>query len=194
MSIIKTLLSTSSLRNFAVFSAVDFSGEVSLADLAGMQTDEIKTLDSRLFPAGLFAVRCTSVSLGKRDPKEGINEKTGLPFPALFYVEFRYEVMEASPLDKKVDADSLVGRTLVDSITLWPETFDVEIGVMKGNYKRIGLPNEGVLGGLEGGEPGWLDGAVDHIFPLKVSHGKADANGIQRARMHWQKMPEAEAA
>lgn len=188
MSSIKSLIATASLMAVAVRSPADAgSGAFTLADLAGMETDEIQTLDSRLFPAGLFGVRCTSVILGMREAKEGINEKTGQPYLPVPFVTYKFEILEANPVDKKIESDKLIGRTLTDSITLWPDSIEEEIGVLKGNYKRIGLDNSGRLGGMEGGEPGWLDGANEHTFYIKVTHGRPNAEGVQRARIYWQK-------
>lgn len=192
MSSIKSIL-TGNLMASIAFAAADM-GSFSLADLANMDTTEVQELSSRLFPAGLFDVRCTSVTLGMNDAKEGINEKTGREYDPVPYVDFKYEILAAQPLDKSVDADSLVTRTLSDRVTLWPDQLMEEIGYLKGNYAKIGLANVGVLGGMEGGEPGWLDGAVDHIFPIKVTHSKPNAEGIQRTRINWQKNPNAEAA
>lgn len=192
MSSIKSIL-TGNLMASIAFAATDM-GSFSLADLANMDTTEVQELSSRLFPAGLFDVRCTSVTLGMNDAKEGINEKTGREYDPVPYVDFKYEILAAQPLDKSVDADSLVTRTLSDRVTLWPDQLMEEIGYLKGNYAKIGLPNAGVFGGMEGGEPGWLDGAVDHIFPIKVTHSKPNSEGIQRTRINWQKNPNAEAA
>lgn len=187
MSSIKNLLSTGSLIAAIAREAEGFSGGFSLADLAGMDTTEVKVLESRLFPAGLYGVRCTSVILGMNEAKEGIDEKTGQPYLPLPHVTFKYEVLEAEPADKKIESDKLIGRTLSDQIMLWPNQLEDEIGYLKGNYKKIGLESDGRLGGMEGGEPGWLDGAVEHMFHIKVTHSKPNADGIQRTRITWQK-------
>lgn len=161
-------------------------GFTSLADLAEMETDEIKSLDSRLFPAGLFAVRCTDVSLAE-STKEGIDPETNEPYLPLYSVNFKLEVLEAQPLDKSIQPESLVGRVISQRKTFWPKSFTEEIGLVKGDYKRIQLPTEGRLGGLEGGVPGWLDGIRDEVFAVKVTHSRPNKEGNQFVNVNWQK-------
>ena len=161
-------------------------GFTSLAELAEMETDEIKSLDSRLFPAGLFAVRCTDVSLSE-SKKDGIDPETGEPFLPLYAVNFKLEVLEAQPLDKAIQPESLVGRVISQRKTFWPKSFTEEIGLVKGDYARIKLPTSGKLGGLEGGEPGWLDGIKDEVFAVKVSHSRPNKDGNQFVNVNWQK-------
>lgn len=177
-----SLIAASSMR-------FDTGSFASLADLAEMNTDEIKALESRLFPAGLFAVKVTAATAGMNPPKEGLNPETGEPWEPLFYFEFKFEILEANPLDKTIEAESLVGRTITQRTTLWPKSFNEEIGLVKGNYQRVGLDTTGRLGGMEGGEPGWLDGAIEHIIPLKVTHGRPNPEtGAQRANFFWMKI------
>lgn len=178
------LLSPSSL---ILSEAEGFSfGFTSLAELAEMETDEIKTLDSRLFPAGLFAVRCTEASLSE-STKEGTDPETGEPYLPLYAVNFKFEVLEADPLDKSIAKESLAGRVINQRKTFWPKSFQEEIGLVKGDYKRIGLPYSGKLGGLEGAEPGWLDGILDQVFEVKVTHSRPRADGSQFVNVIWQK-------
>lgn len=158
----------------------------SLADLADMDTDEIKSLDSRLFPEGLFAVRCTEVALSVSE-KEGIDPKTNEPYEPLYAVGHKYEVLEAKPLSKDVDPESMIGRVLTQRRTFWPKSFKEEIALVKGDYEKIGLQPVGKMGGLEGSEPGWLDTIVEHVFALKVSHSKPSADGTQFVRINFQK-------
>lgn len=165
------------------YMALELGAEFSLADFANQETDEVKELDSLLMPLGTYAVKVTSVALGGGERKEGIDEKTGMPYLPLFFVERKYEIIEAQLVDKKIDADKYVGRTIRDRITFWPNGYDDTVGLLKGDYKRVGLPNTGRLGGLEGAEPGWMDGAVDAIIGLKCTYFKQ--NGEDRARYKW---------
>lgn len=182
-------LGLASILTMGLVRASDMSlGFDSLASLAEMDTDEIKSLDSRLFPAGLFAVRCTEVALGVSE-KEGTNPETGEPYEPLYSVTMKYEVLEAKPLDKDLaqNPEALMGRVLTQRRTFWPKSFKEEIGLVKGDYEKVGLEPIGKLGGMEGGEPGWLNQLVDHVFALKVSHSKPNAEGTQFVNIHWQK-------
>lgn len=194
-SMILALASGSMLSPFSAVlrEAEGFSfGFTSLAELAEMETDEIKSLDSRLFPAGLFAVRCTDVSLSE-STKEGIDPETGEPYLPLYAVNFKLEVLEAQPLDKTIQPESLVGRVISQRKTFWPKSFTEEIGLVKGDYARIKLPTNGKLGGLEGGEPGWLDGIKDEVFAVKVTHSRPNKEGNQFVNVNWQKREVAQA-
>jgi hypothetical protein len=157
----------------------------SLADLANMETDEIRALESRLFPAGKFTVRGVSAQIGEIEAKEGLDEN-GEPYLPLYFAEFKYIVLEADPLDKTVDPASIENRVITNRKVFWPKSFNDEIGLLKGDYIKIGLEPVGRLGGLEGGEPGWLDTIVDHVFELKVAHSKANPEtGAQRVMINF---------
>jgi len=194
-SFTQTLLASGSLMAFAARAADDSLASMTLADFADMDTDEIKALDSLLFPAGVYGVRITQAQLGmnESDPNK-IDEKTGLPYPPLFYVEFKYEVLEAEPIDRSLDVDSLVGRVITDRHTFWPSNFKDQIGLLKGKYKKAGLSIDGKVGGMEGGEPGWIDGAVDHIMVLRVKTSKPNSEGMQRNFYDWAQVQSAEDA
>lgn len=156
----------------------------SLADFADQVTDEIKALDSLLPPAGTFAIRCTDAALGENEAKEGIDQNTGLPYPPLYFTGYKYEILEAKPIDTSIDKDSLVGRVLNERYTFWPSGMNDAIGLLKGRYAKVGLSNTGRMGGLEGKEPGWIDGAKEHIFGIKIRHANTK-DGSARAYYSW---------
>ena len=166
-------------------------GFESLADLADMNTDEIKSLDSRLFPEGIFAVRGTEALLSKSE-KEGIDPETNEPFLPLFALNHKFEILEAKPLDKGIDPESMVGRVLTQRRTFWPKSFLEEIALVKGDYEKIGLETAGRMGGAEGSEPGWIEGIVDHTFALKVTHSKPNKDGTQFVRINFLKIKKQE--
>lgn len=160
---------------------------LSLADLAGLNTDDINVITSRLPTAGIFRVRVTSISSKQGDPKPGERPN--------FYFTFKPVILgvkEGSLFDKSIDPESLVGKTINDPFTLWTKTDEdlaESIGLLKGRYKLVGLPHEGNMGGVEGAEPGWIDGAVNHEFDLRVRH--VVKNGDTRAYIEWLKQEEA---
>lgn len=158
------------------------TGFVSLADLAAMNTDEIAVLTSRLPDEGIYLVRCTELNISESESQDPTK-------PNLFRVNYNTEILEAKPLGKDKDPESYVGRTLKEGYVLWPTQFRELIGLLKGRYKIIGLPFTGALGGVEGQEPGWLDGAVNHIFRIRVRHF-TDKNKNERAGYDW--LPEEE--
>lgn len=188
----QSLLTTSALVRMAETGAgAGGLDSFTLADFAEMETDDIKAIKSLLFPAGMFGVLVKSVTLGVTKNTEGkIDEKTGAPFPDLYWVDFKAEVVDAEPLDKEIDKESLLGRTISERFTFWPAQMKELIGLLKGRYKEAGFEINGKLGGLEGGEPGWLDSAVDKLLIIRVRHGKPNAEtGVQRAFYDWKKAP-----
>lgn len=156
------------------------TGIFSLADLANMDTSSIKELTNLVPAAGVYQMRGLEVRGG-----ESQNEDTSKP--KLFFFNFVSEVLAAKLIDKTVDSEAVVGRRLTDSFTLWPNQFQDMVGLLKGRYKTIGLPNNGPrIGGVEGQEPGWLDGWVAHEYGVKVSH-YTDKGGNTRARFTYMK-------
>lgn len=179
-----SLMAAATMRSFA-----DDMAGFSLADLGNTETDEIKAIETLLFAQGLYDVKIVSMTLGSLPAKEGLDDK-GNPFAPLFYVDEKYEVLEAQPLDKAIDAESLQGRTITNRTTFWARSmveFQEQIGLLKGRFQKAGLDNSGRIGGVEGGEPGWLDNAADEIIKIKVTHSKENSEGVQYQRVAWQK-------
>lgn len=138
------------------------TGFLSLQELAGMSTDDIQTLTSRVFPAGVYDVEGVSV-----EGKQGEVRDDGKP--PLIRFNYRYKVLGGTPVDKTIDPETLVSRELTESYTLWPDQLKELIGLLKGRYQKVGLQNSNApLGGVPGQEPGWLDGFVGHQFQLRV--------------------------
>ncbi len=153
------------------------AGFLSLADLAALNTDEVETLMNRLPDQGIYLVRGGEVKAAEsRDESDSSK-------PPLFSFTFASEILGAEPLDKSKDPESYVGRSLRDRYTLWPSDFQEAIGLLKGRYKTIGLGNEGQLGGVEGQDPGWLDGITGHVYRVRVRH--FDSKNGKRAAFDW---------
>lgn len=161
------------------------TGFFSLAELAALDTSEVKAITSLLPAVGIYTVKGVEVKGGQREPQEGK--------PPLFYFNFVSDVVEFKPADKSIDPETVVGRKLIDSFTLWPAQFQDMIGLLKGRYKAIGLSNDSPsnLGGVEGAAPGWLDNIVGHVYKVKVTH--AIQKGEPRARFTYVKTESEEA-
>lgn len=161
------------------------SGIFSLADLASMDTSSVKELTSLIPAAGIYQARGTEIKAGQLPEQEGK--------PTTFAYTFVSEVMAAKLVDKNVDPETVVGRRLSDAFTLWPTQFADLVGLLKGRYKTIGIPNDGPrIGGVEGQEPGWLDNWVGAEYSVKVTHF-TDKGGNVRARFTYMK-PQVQSA
>jgi hypothetical protein len=136
---------------------------LSLAQLAEMNTDDIQTLTSRVYPAGLYHVRGKAVSGKERES----NKENA---PPMFIFSFAHEILDFRPTDKKVDPESMINRDLRESYTIWPADILEGIGLLKGRYTKAGIQCTGLpMGGVEGQEPGWLDLMVNADYWVKVS-------------------------
>lgn len=144
-------------------SVTEESGFFSLAALAQQDVSEVSVIMSRIPAAGVYRVRCTGVAGKETAGKDGQ--------PPLISFGYTHEILGANLVDKNKDPESLVGKKLSQRITIWAKTADdllESIGLLKGNYQKVGLPHAGAMGGAEGLPPGWIDGAVNHEFDIRV--------------------------
>jgi len=175
------------------FSAPDDLSSLSLAEMAEMQTDDIKAIKNLLFPLGTYDVRVKSAMLGESRPAPGeVDERTGKLKLPLFFTDFKFEILAARPVDLDLDPESLVGREISERHTFWPNEFKERIGLLKGRYNEVGFDTSGHMGGVEGNEPGWIDSAVEQFMEIRVRHGKPNADGNQKQYFDWKKIPEQE--
>lgn len=151
------------------------TGFVSLLDLANTNTDEVAVVMSRLPAVGIYTVKGDTVAGSQSEPKD---DK-----PPLIRFKFTYEILDVKPVDKSVDPQTLVGRKLSESYTLWPAEFEQHIGLLKGRYQKVGLSNKGNMGGVEGAAPGWLDSFVGHILQIRVY--SFTSNGQEQRGYDW---------
>lgn len=146
---------------------------LSLAQLAEMNTDDIPTLTSRAAPAGVFRIQCKFNGGKESEAVEGKDP--------LIRFGYGYTVLMAKPTAKDVTPESCIGRVYNESYTIWPSDYLGTIGLLKGRYQKVGLPNTGRVGGMEGAEPGWLDSADTAEFDIQVRTGIKDGE----VRNYW---------
>ncbi len=157
---------------------LETTGFISLAEMALMSTDDIKTLTSRVSPAGLFRVKGLSVSMKQAEPRDD-----GKAAP--FNISYSLGIIGGKPIDKALDIETLLGKKINYRYTIWPEDFVELVGLLKGNYQKVGLPNSGMaFGGVEGQEPGWVDTVVNHEFDIRC-RTYTDKTGETRNAFDW---------
>jgi hypothetical protein len=147
---------------------------LSLAQLAAMNTDDVQTLTSRAAPAGVFRVKCEFKGGKESEPTEDGRAP-------LIRFNYAYEVLMAKPTSKDVTPESCIGRKYNESYTLWPSDLVGMIGLLKGRHQKVGLPNSGIMGGMEGAEPGWMDSADEAEFDIQIRTGLKDGE----VRNYW---------
>lgn len=160
---------------------------LSLFALAEANLDDVKAITTRTYPSGTYVVNGKKVEGSESPPKE----EGQAP---LIRFAFEHEVLKFTPIDKKVDPESMVGRDLKESYTIWPRDLMENLGLLKGRYQKAGLPNSGmVVGGVPGKEPGWLDTMVNATYVVKVTTRPDKTTGEPRNYFDWQKYtPEGE--
>lgn len=148
----------------------------SLADLVAEGTDEIAVLTSRLPAQGIFVVRGNEVKRETLMPKTPEQDE-------MLKFGFKLEIMTANPTDKSIVAEEMIGKFINDTRLMNAETYRERMGLLKGDFKKIGLPYTGEMGGLPE-QKGWLDGVLGYPFQIRVRHvtGK---NGSEQAYLDW---------
>jgi len=152
---------------------------LSLADFAADNSDDVAAIASRLPDAGTFICRGLDISTSLYVPEDPEGQTQ-------LVITFQHEILMADPVNKDKDPESLVGRTIMERYTLWPKDFRELLGLLRGRYKRIGLPISGPNGGAEG-IVGWLDGIVDWGYQVRVRH-YTTKSGDERAGFDWKRV------
>lgn len=134
--------------------------EFSLADLAQLDVSEIAEVRFESLPAGVYLFRGTEASF---------EDTTNRDDERRLVLTCKMEVSECkSVMERGYDKDELVGKKHTEKFYIVPEKAPEGIGLIRAFLADIGLPNEGPLGGVEGLEPGIVDGFVGHEFPGKI--------------------------
>jgi hypothetical protein len=159
---------------------VEQNGFISLNELAGLNTDDVKAIASRVATPGVFTVEGLSVK-----GTQGERSEDGKPPITRF--SFKLKILGGKPTDKSVDIENLIGREITQSYSIFQsdqQSLLETLGLLKGMYAKIGLPNSGMpMGGVEGLEPGWLDTVVGKTFDIRIRN--APVNGETRAFFDW---------
>jgi hypothetical protein len=157
---------------------LESTGFISLQDLAGMNTDDIKALASRVAAPGIFRVRGLTVNMKQGEPSDDGK-------PGIFNLTYNFEILSAQPTDKSVDPENLVGKKINERFAIFPQDLVEGIGLLKGKYQKVGLPFSGMpMGGLEGAEPGWVDTVVNAEFDVRIRNAPGK-DGQLRAFFDW---------
>ena len=153
------------------------TSDFTLADLAGLDVSGIEEIRSEQLPAGAFIFRGKKAKLSEMENRNG--EKR-------FVINLTMEVAEVQAvIDKNVDPASLMGKTHTEKFYIVPEDAANGIGRARAFLTDIGLNSAGPLGGMtdEGGDPGVLDGFVDHLFPAKIVGRKANGETYAQLKL-----------
>lgn len=137
------------------------NADFSLADLAELDATDIQELRSEALPAGAYRFSIDSATL-----TEGVDKDQN----KRFVVEFKLKVVECkATTERGVDKESLVGKFHTEKRYIRPAHALDDIGYLRGFVTDIGADSTGKLGGVPGGEPGFIDGSVGTEFDAKIA-------------------------
>lgn len=134
--------------------------EFSLADLAELDAGAIAEVRFESLPAGLYVFRGESASF---------EDTTNRDDERRIVLTLKMEVAECkSVMERGYEKDELVGKKHTEKFYVVPAKAAEGLGLIRAFLGDVGLPNEGPFGGVEGSEPGIVDGFAGHEFPGKI--------------------------
>lgn len=134
--------------------------EFSLADLAALDASDIQEVRFESLPAGLYTFRGESAQFEDGSNKDGERR---------VILVVKLEVVEATKvLERGYVAEELVGKKHTEKFYVVPAKAAEGLGLIRAWIGDIGLSNEGPFGGVEGSEPGIVDGIPGHEFKGKI--------------------------
>lgn len=138
--------------------------EFSLADIANLDASDIAEVRFESLPAGVYVFRGESAAL-----EEGTNRDDERRVILVVKMEVA-EVKSVIDRDYKTDEQkaTLLGKKHTEKLYIVPEKAAEGLGLIRAFIGDVGLPNEGPFGGVEGAEPGIIDGFVGHEFTGKI--------------------------
>lgn len=150
----------------------DTGMEFSLADLAGLDASEIAEVRFESLPGGLYVFRGKSALFEDGENKDGERR---------IVLVTKSEVAEVkSVIDREYKTEEakaeLIGKVHTEKFYVVPVKAAEGLGLIRAFLGDIGLPNEGPFGGVEGSEPGIVDGFVDFEFTARIKPGTYNGN------------------
>ena len=146
--------------------------EFSLADIAELDASDIAEVRFESLPAGVYVMRGTYAQL---------TDTTNRDEERRIVLVTKAEVVEVkSVIDRDYKTEEacaeLIGKNHTEKFYVVPEKAVEGLGLIRSFYGDIGLPNEGAFGGVEGSEPGFIDGFDGYEFTIKIKAGTFNGN------------------
>lgn len=141
----------------------DLENEVddfSLADLAELDASDIAEVRFESLPAGIYVFRGESAQFEDTTNKD--DERR-------IVLIVKFEVVECKQvLTRGIEKEELIGKKHSEKFFVVPAKAAEGLGLIRAWIGDAGLPNAGPFGGVEGKEPGIVDGIVGHEFTAKI--------------------------
>lgn len=159
----------------------DFS---SLMSLATMDTSDLRAQVSRLPAQGIYIVDLAKVGFSEQPPQDPAK-------PMSYNLNSSGVILAFEPLkdpkggdESHVDPANIIGQNLNERFFLFGEQLKEGVQLLMGRYKVAGFRHKGLMGGVEGQQPGWVDEAVGKRVAVRVTH-YAPKDGQERAIFTW---------
>lgn len=153
---------------------------LSLMDLANVDTSDLTAQMSRLPDAGIYIAEIAKAGFEEQPPKDPAD-------PMNFTCGFNYNILMFQPEapDYQGNPEDKVGRPLNERYFIYgKEGVQEGIQLLMGRYKKAGFRCKGVMGGVEGKAVGWVDEAIGKAVAVRVVH-RTDKEGQPRAYFDW---------
>ena len=134
--------------------------EFSLADIAQIDASDIAEVRFESLPAGLYVFRGESAQF---------EDTTNRDDERRIVLTCKMEVAEVkSVVERGIEKDDLIGKKHTEKMYVVPAKAAEGFGLIRAFLADVGLPTEGPFGGVEGMEPGIVDGFIGHEFAGKI--------------------------
>ena len=153
---------------------------MSLLDLAAFDTSDLKAQVGRLQAAGIYIIDLNKVGFAEqpaRDPAD----------PSNFRYESKGTILAFMPADAATyqgKPEDMAGRELREGVFLSGKELVDAFRQLMGKYKMAGFRHKGIMGGVEGQAPGWIDEALGKRVAVRVRQ-YTTSGGEDRVSFDW---------
>ncbi len=155
----------------------EVEAEFSLADIAELDASEIAEVRFEVLPPGVYTFRGESAVF--EDTTNRDDERRIVLVTKMEVVEVK-SVIDREYKTEEARAE-LLGKKHTEKFYVVPAKAAEGLGLIRSFIGDIGLPNEGPFGGVEGSEPGIVDGFPGYEFTAKIKGGSF--NGSKTANL-----------
>jgi hypothetical protein len=150
-----------------------------LMELATLDTSDLKAQTSRLPNQGIYVINIEELKFAEQAPSDPAD-------PMNYTLTIRGTVLAFQPLDQNgASEEDMEGRQLTERYFLYGKQIQEAIQLLMGRFKLVGFRHKGIMGGVEGSEPGWIDEAVGQRVCVRVRHYTSRGDGQERASFDW---------
>lgn len=151
----------------------------SLMDLAALDTSDMTAQMSRLQREGIYLIEVQDAKITEQESDDPAK-------PSNYNIGFSSSILQFVPLKEETgfDPESLTGKAFNERYFIYGQDIGQAIQLLMGQYKSVGLRCKGIMGGVEGSEPGWIDDIKGKRLVIRVQH-RTDKTGQERANIYW---------